>query len=196
MPSRSLGDAVPNEQLGYEDSHLLPEACPVRLPRIYSDERHTEYVKVLTRNAKCDNCESRNTTCMQKCRKCGLTTCTRCYVKGELDSRHDLRGLDLDWGVNTSEDSEGGRKHRHPSAGPVPNDAAAAQSGIASRRFLVREKNMSSNDQFTGNALQKDMSSINPDQAASAGELNTPQGGKGMKTTPRRVRPNAASSCK
>jgi len=206
MPSSSLGDTVPNQQPGYEDSGSKPKSSRTRLPQIYSDEWHTEYVKVLTRNAKCDNCESRNTACMQKCRKCGLTTCIRCYMKGEFDSRHNLHDLDLDWGANASQDPGGG-KHRPPNARPFLNDGrdarrsnndASAQSDIASRHFLVREKIVSSNDRFTGiKALQKEMSSANPDQAANAGEPNSPEGVTGKKkAAPRRARSNAVNSRK
>ncbi|KAI1268225.1 hypothetical protein F5Y18DRAFT_440981 [Xylariaceae sp. FL1019] len=62
------------------------------------DEPHTTYVKVTNGNAKCDRCDQRNVTSMQKCTRCGLTTCQRCHINKKYERRHVLDGVDnLDW---------------------------------------------------------------------------------------------------
>ncbi|KAK7752080.1 hypothetical protein SLS62_006046 [Diatrype stigma] len=58
---------------------------------------HSLFSKVCTKNAKCDQCEKRNTSVMQKCQTCGMTTCKSCYDVGRYDGRHNLHGISLDW---------------------------------------------------------------------------------------------------
>ncbi|KAI0478845.1 hypothetical protein GGR56DRAFT_672831 [Xylariaceae sp. FL0804] len=60
-------------------------------------DAHLRFVKVTIRSAKCDRCERRNTSVMQKCCRCGLTTCRECHEARRYDDRHRLDRLDLDW---------------------------------------------------------------------------------------------------
>ncbi|KAI1825950.1 hypothetical protein F4861DRAFT_144290 [Xylaria intraflava] len=89
--------------------------------------QHTEYAKVTIRNAKCDMCKTRNSTCMQQCKRCGWTTCYNCHSLGRYDAHHILYTLNLDW---SSDQDEGQRKKRGRS--PLDDELGhAAQADIA-----------------------------------------------------------------
>ena len=77
----------------------VPSAASQQEPRPAASRPplHSLFDKVCTKNAKCDLCEKRNTSVMQKCRTCGMTTCKACHLKGLYDDRHSLDGLVLDW---------------------------------------------------------------------------------------------------
>ncbi len=61
------------------------------------DSSHRRFAKVCTKNAKCDQCEERNVSVMQRCRSCSMTTCKACHDNGRYDRRHNLKDLPLDW---------------------------------------------------------------------------------------------------
>jgi hypothetical protein len=103
------------------------------------EEQHSTYRKVLTRNAICDTCEKRNTTCMQKCTKCGLTSCLQCHNDGRYDSRHVLHLWSLDWTY-----PRGCRRANRSSRGNADNKTQPATRGSRNHtsvreRCLVRE---------------------------------------------------------
>ncbi|KAI2626212.1 hypothetical protein GGS21DRAFT_546224 [Xylaria nigripes] len=80
----------------------------------YSSGEHTEYIKVSPGlNAKCDGCKQSNSTCMQKCKTCGLTTCYQCHISGKYDDRHILSTMDLDWGHFQQDDGRVGKRSRN-----------------------------------------------------------------------------------
>ncbi|CAJ2513840.1 Uu.00g019590.m01.CDS01 [Anthostomella pinea] len=132
---------------GHDGEEQIPErqeAAPTTAiaPKPVSNA-HTNFVKVSTRNAKCDQCEKRNTSVMQKCCRCGMTTCSTCHARGKYDSRHQLADLELDW-----VDEPRGRRRRkfNGEGGETGGDAGGSGSergkqrgGGLRARGLVRE---------------------------------------------------------
>ncbi|KAI8628158.1 hypothetical protein F5Y19DRAFT_476562 [Xylariaceae sp. FL1651] len=110
-----------------------------------ADDGHTDYVKVLTRNAKCDICEERNRTVMQKCKRCGMTTCDDCHQKGHYDSRHNLALFTLDWTHKDDERRKANRSRNTPNnrdeldALYEPSVKKSGKSETHRQRGLVRE---------------------------------------------------------
>ncbi|KAJ2987296.1 hypothetical protein NUW58_g4583 [Xylaria curta] len=66
-------------------------------PHAYSQQQHTEYIKITTGNTACDSCQGSNSACLQRCSQCGFTTCVECHLNCEYDNHHILSNLDLDW---------------------------------------------------------------------------------------------------
>lgn len=107
--SRELDRGVPTP-IHIDNTETDPELMNVDIPSgttqyVFAPERpmpprpalHSVFNKVCTKNAKCDQCEKRNTSVMQKCQTCGMTTCKSCYEIGRYDNRHNLGGITLDW---------------------------------------------------------------------------------------------------
>ncbi|KAK8050370.1 hypothetical protein PG994_012100 [Apiospora phragmitis] len=63
---------------------------------------HSQYRLVTAKNSKCDLCNQRNRSTMQKCLTCGLTTCSACHGQGRYDPRHNLASMDLTWSAPTA----------------------------------------------------------------------------------------------
>ncbi|KAK6865661.1 hypothetical protein PG995_002189 [Apiospora arundinis] len=78
---------------------------------------HSQYILVVTKNAKCDMCNQRNKSTMQKCSTCGLTTCATCHAQGRYEPRHNLAGMNLSWNppaVNGAARRGGNRSRGRP----------------------------------------------------------------------------------
>ncbi|KAK8019750.1 hypothetical protein PG990_004888 [Apiospora arundinis] len=78
---------------------------------------HGQYILVITKNAKCDMCNQRNKSTMQKCSTCGLTTCATCHAQGRYEPRHNLTGMNLSWNppaVNGAARRGGNRSRGRP----------------------------------------------------------------------------------
>ncbi|KAI0597888.1 hypothetical protein F4775DRAFT_601833 [Biscogniauxia sp. FL1348] len=143
------------------DSSRQTSLYPAPGPNTPSDA-HLEYIKVSTRNAKCDQCEKRNTSIMQKCMKCGMTTCEFCHRQGRYDRRHNLASMVLDWTVETrargsrskkvreewnqgDESGEGNNGHKRAvKLGRPPTQP----DQMGTRRGLVRESVFHQTDQL------------------------------------------------
>ncbi|KAI1634924.1 hypothetical protein F4809DRAFT_664916 [Biscogniauxia mediterranea] len=135
---------------------------PAPGPNTPSDA-HLEYIKVSTRNAKCDQCEKRNTTIMQKCMKCGMTTCEFCHRQGRYDGRHNLAHMALDWTIETR--GRGSRSKKVREEWNPGNDGGEGSNShkrtvrlgrpptqpdqIGTRRGLVREPVFHQTDQLS-----------------------------------------------
>ncbi|TGJ79486.1 hypothetical protein E0Z10_g9269 [Xylaria hypoxylon] len=95
-------------------------------PHAYLEEQHTEYVKVSSHDAMCHTCENRTSACMQKCKKCGLTTCLGCHNKREYDSLHILNGLELDW-TQEKQTGQGEKRSNDDTTSELPQHAKRAK---------------------------------------------------------------------
>src|SRR5690349_13329134 len=62
-------------------------------PPTMEDEEHTVFSPVYIHTAKCDNCEGRNTSVLQRCGICAAQLCYRCMLGG---GTHKLNS-ELDW---------------------------------------------------------------------------------------------------
>ncbi|KAK8873198.1 hypothetical protein PGQ11_003712 [Apiospora arundinis] len=111
---------------------------------------HGQYIVVITKNAKCDMCNQRNKSTMQKCSTCGLTTCATCHAQGRYEPRHNLAGMNLSWNPPAVDGDHGGGAARHggnrsrgrpgsvrqslsdvPAAAPSVAPAAVAPAAVA-----------------------------------------------------------------
>ncbi|KAI3318596.1 hypothetical protein HD806DRAFT_549014 [Xylariaceae sp. AK1471] len=122
---------------GQNPIRAAQKPTPVQTPM--QEEQHTTYQKVLTRNAICDVCEKKNTTCMQKCTKCGLTACLPCHLNGKYDSRHALCLYDLDWSYEPRGRQRGKRSGDVHDSQARPTSKRSRQDGVTRQRGLVRE---------------------------------------------------------
>ncbi|KAK8095290.1 hypothetical protein PG999_013312 [Apiospora kogelbergensis] len=82
-----------------------------------STTTHNQYTRVTSKNAKCDMCNQRNKSTIQKCVACGLTTCSVCHAEGRYDPRHNLPDLDLSWGLPVLDGGNSGGARRRANRG-------------------------------------------------------------------------------
>ncbi|KFX97874.1 hypothetical protein V490_02593 [Pseudogymnoascus sp. VKM F-3557] len=68
--------------------------APIAKPVAMNEEPHTEFVPVYIHTAKCDICEKRNDSVLQRCLTCTSQLCYRCMLGG--DGIHFKRN-DMDW---------------------------------------------------------------------------------------------------
>ncbi|KAK7988039.1 hypothetical protein PG989_008354 [Apiospora arundinis] len=102
---------------------------------------HGQYILVITKNAKCDMCNQRNKSTMQKCSTCGLTTCATCHAQGRYEPRHNLAGMNLSWNppaVNGAARRGGNRSRGRPgSVRQSLSDVPAAAPSVSPAAAVV-----------------------------------------------------------
>ncbi|KAK8055262.1 hypothetical protein PG993_000489 [Apiospora rasikravindrae] len=109
-----------------------PSGAPASGSASTTPVRHTQYRVISQKNSKCDVCNQRNTSTIQRCMQCTFTTCSACHAQGRYDlPLHNLTGLNLDW----TAPPRGGRGR-----GRGRGNAAAASAPSSQRRpGLIRQ---------------------------------------------------------
>ena len=94
-------------------------------------ELHTEFKRITIHTARCDVCNQKNVSILQRCQTCGWSICGPCFERSGSGTSHLINGGDNRWTIERIQPIEHEDRRPRPRGGTVVGPSAEAQAATA-----------------------------------------------------------------